>query len=103
VVNVKGTMAGVAAADLSGDGNVDVALTDLLLGNVSVLLGNGDGTFQPRADFAVQNSPNNRRPVISTATQHRFGGRQSSGRHGFRAPQCLHWRRQSGLQRRYGV
>ncbi len=36
----------VAAADLNGDGNLDVVTCDQNLGNVYVSLGNGNGTFQ---------------------------------------------------------
>ncbi len=36
----------VALADFNGDGNLDAAATDDSGGTVSILLGNGDGTFQ---------------------------------------------------------
>jgi hypothetical protein len=36
----------VFAADLNGDGNNDLAVADLGSENISILLGNGDGTFQ---------------------------------------------------------
>ena len=39
------------AADLNGDGKVDLAGAGL--NAVSVMLGNGDGTFRPRTDFNV--------------------------------------------------
>ena len=45
----------VAVGDFNGDGKVDLAITNSLNPNgntVSVLLGNGDGTFQPRVDYA---------------------------------------------------
>jgi hypothetical protein len=35
-----------AAADLNGDGKLDLVSSDTRLGNISVNLGNGDGTFQ---------------------------------------------------------
>ena len=44
----------VTTADFNGDGNLDLAVanTALSTGSVSILLGNGDGTFQP-ARFLV--------------------------------------------------
>jgi hypothetical protein len=43
----------VVAGDFNGDGNLDLAVSnvDLTAGSVSILLGNGDGTFQPHADY----------------------------------------------------
>ncbi|MBA3916423.1 MAG: VCBS repeat-containing protein [Acidobacteriales bacterium] len=38
---------GLAIADLNGDGNLDVAVSERVGSAVAVLLGNGDGTFQP--------------------------------------------------------
>jgi hypothetical protein len=37
---------GLAIADMNGDGNNDLVVTDQQAGDVSVLLGNGDGTLQ---------------------------------------------------------
>jgi hypothetical protein len=54
--------AGVTVGDLNGDGKVDLAVSNLGSGfgagtaTVSILLGNGDGTFQPRTDFGVGES-----------------------------------------------
>jgi hypothetical protein len=42
-----------ALADLSGDGNVDVAVTDWHSSSVKVLLGNGDGTLREPSDFTT--------------------------------------------------
>lgn len=42
---------GLAVADLTGDGNVDIVVTNPASADVSVLLGNGDGTFQPQRRF----------------------------------------------------
>jgi FG-GAP-like repeat/Abnormal spindle-like microcephaly-assoc'd, ASPM-SPD-2-Hydin len=50
----------IAAADFNGDSKLDlvVANTDQGAGNtVSVLLGNGDGTFQPHRDYITGSGP----------------------------------------------
>ena len=39
--------AGITVGDFNGDGLLDIAVVDALNNNVDVLLGNGDGTFQP--------------------------------------------------------
>jgi hypothetical protein len=39
--------ASVAVADLNGDGKPDLVVASILAGPLTVLLGNGDGTFQP--------------------------------------------------------
>lgn len=36
-----------AVGDFNGDGHADLAVTSLGSSNVSILLGNGDGTFGP--------------------------------------------------------
>src|SRR5262249_35587807 len=41
----------VAAADLNGDGKLDIVASNLFDNSVSVLLGNGNGTFRPRKDY----------------------------------------------------
>ena len=41
----------LAIADFNGDGRLDLAATQV--GGVSVLLGNGDGTFGPHAEFGI--------------------------------------------------
>ena len=42
------------AGDFTGDGRTDLAVAnDIHDSTVSVLLGNGDGTFQPQVTYAV--------------------------------------------------
>jgi hypothetical protein len=48
---------GLAAADLTGDGYLDLVIVDQGSGWVSVLLGNGDGTFAPKTRYRVGTSP----------------------------------------------
>src|SRR6266568_5058134 len=47
----------VAIGDFNRDGKQDLVVTNHLFATVSVLLGNGDGTFQAAQDFAVDNDP----------------------------------------------
>ncbi len=51
----------VAVGDFNGDGKLDLAVTNQgagsLSGNVSVLLGKGDGTFQAPVNYAADQSP----------------------------------------------
>jgi uncharacterized repeat protein (TIGR01451 family) len=48
---------GVAVGDFNGDGKLDIAVANAGSGNVSILLGNGDGTFQAAVNFASGNNP----------------------------------------------
>lgn len=48
---------GLAAADLNGDGHIDLVVADRGNNTFSVLLGNGNGTFQPRTDYPTGNDP----------------------------------------------
>ena len=47
----------IVAGDFTGDGHLDLAVTNFHDDTVSVLLGNGDGTFQPQVTYAVGGAP----------------------------------------------
>ena len=47
----------IAAGDFTGDGRTDLAVANTYDGTVSVLLGNGDGTFQPQITYAAGSYP----------------------------------------------
>src|SRR5262249_47264746 len=51
------TITSVAVADFEHDGTLDIAVTSAASNTVGVFLGNGDGTFRARADFAVGVKP----------------------------------------------
>jgi hypothetical protein len=50
---------GIAVGDFNKDGKLDIVLANTPANVVSLFLGNGDGTFQPEVDFAVDPNPNN--------------------------------------------
>ena len=51
----------VAVGDFNGDGKLDLAVANIVsnsgLGDVSVLLGNGDGTFKPAVNYGAGSNP----------------------------------------------
>lgn len=47
----------IAIGDFNGDGNLDLAVTNSNDGNVSILLGNGDGTFGTSQDYGTGVGP----------------------------------------------
>src|SRR5580704_3509171 len=48
----------VAVGDFNGDGKADLAVANERDGSVSILLGNGDGTFQPHVDYPTDQGSN---------------------------------------------
>ncbi len=48
---------GLVAGDFNGDGILDLAVTNPLLDTVSILIGNGDRTFQSAVDYATGTDP----------------------------------------------
>ncbi|MFH2067943.1 MAG: VCBS repeat-containing protein [Candidatus Omnitrophota bacterium] len=47
----------VVSADFNGDGSIDLAVANAGGNNVSILLGNGDGTFAPDSTLGAGTSP----------------------------------------------
>src|SRR6476469_1200862 len=47
----------VVTGDLNGDGKSDMVTANTFVGTVSVLLGNPDGTFALKSDYATGTSP----------------------------------------------
>src|SRR6266699_2929617 len=69
----------VAVGDFNGDGKPDLVVTNHLFTTTSMLLGNGDGTFQPAQDFPVDSDPvfvtvgdfnGDRKPDLAVANLH---------------------------------
>jgi FG-GAP-like repeat len=58
---------GAAVGDLNRDGKADLVVTGPGLDTVAVLIGNGDGTFQPARTFAVLRLPSEISPTDSDA------------------------------------
>lgn len=54
---VAAVPAQVAAADVNGDGHLDLVTADYSQSSISVLIGNGDGTFRPHVDYASGTGP----------------------------------------------
>jgi hypothetical protein len=48
----------IRAADINGDGAVDLVVTEFSLNRIGVFLGTGRGTFAPAQTFAAGNGPN---------------------------------------------
>jgi hypothetical protein len=53
-LDVTSTLAGIAVADVNGDGALDLVITEPAQRKIAVALGNGDGTFAPFKSFPIQ-------------------------------------------------
>ncbi len=56
-VPVGAGAAAVVAGNFNGDGNLDAATANSGANTISILLGNGNGTFQPHVDYAIGQNP----------------------------------------------
>jgi len=56
-LNAGSAPAGIAAADLNGDGTLDLAVTNYGAGTVAVYLGNGNGAFSGRVGYTAGTNP----------------------------------------------
>lgn len=50
-------LSSVVLADFNGDGNVDIATTDVSSSNIAILLNNGNGTFQAAVQYPAGPNP----------------------------------------------
>ncbi len=58
-VMTAGSVYDVAVADFNRDGKLDLVVVGDLTNNIGILLGNGDGTFQPVVNYDTGGDPNN--------------------------------------------
>jgi uncharacterized repeat protein (TIGR01451 family) len=49
--------AGIVVGDFNGDGKPDIAVANTGSSSISILLGNGDGTFHPAVNYSAGNRP----------------------------------------------
>ena len=55
--SVGSSPSAIAVGDFNGDGKLDLAIVDTTSNRVSILLGNGDGTFLSKPDLATGTAP----------------------------------------------
>jgi hypothetical protein len=58
---------GIAVADLNGDHKVDLVIPNLVSGAISMLLGNGDGTFSPANNYQIIDDGGNTAGIVAVA------------------------------------
>jgi hypothetical protein len=56
-IAVTSSPSSIVTGDFAGNGFADIATADLWSSDISVILSNGDGTFQPPRSYAVGNNP----------------------------------------------
>ena len=66
----------IVAGDFNGDGRTDLAVANNISNDVSILLGNGDGTFQSPVTYAVGSLQGPRGGRLQRRRPHRPGRRQ---------------------------
>ena len=95
-INVGFEPNGLTVADLNGNGNADLLVSNPL-GDVQVLIGNGDGTFQPVQNLDQQVVAGGLRPQRKHAgrvhlrrSAHRSARRQDRRRRHDRPGRCVH-------------
>jgi hypothetical protein len=76
ILTTDASPSSIAISDFNRDGNLDLAVANNGSGTVSIFLGNGDGTFQPKVDYATIASP-----VGITTADLRGNGILDLGRH----------------------
>jgi hypothetical protein len=57
VTAASGSLSSIVSGDFNSDGKIDLAVTQSGANQVSVLLGNGDGTFKSPVSYAVGDTP----------------------------------------------
>ena len=55
--NTKGALISIAVGDVNHDDNLDLVVANRVGNSVSLLLGNGDGTFVHHSNYTVGSSP----------------------------------------------